>query len=388
MIGYLMHGSRNIGGGEYLLASLIRKLNRDRFRPVVFFAHRNEIIAGLEAEGVETVPLALNREMISLFRDDVARSPGHLIGFLPAALRATLAVRRAILSVGIDLLHPHDNLSKILGGVAAASAGIPAVAHCHDLLGAGFIDRMLLLVQRLLMDRIIAVSGSVQERFIQGGANPRQIRTIENGIDAARFKPGTSALSRAELSIPESHRVIGVIGMFDPVKGHVFLLRAIKRLQESGVKDLTCLIAGEGRLETELKEYVSSAGMEGQVRFLGYRRDVPDLLALMDLVVMPSLRESFGMVALEAMAMKVPVIASRIGGLEEVVEHEKTGLLVPPGDAAALAEAIRTLAEDPEMRRNMGEAGRHRVEQCFGLDSTVRRIEDLYLELLNSRMPP
>jgi len=84
------------------------------------------------------------------------------------------------------------------------------------------------------MDRIIAVSGSVQERFIQSGANPRQIRTIVNGIDAACFNPGTSALSRAGLSIPESHRVIGVIGMFDPVKGHVFLLKAIRQLRESG----------------------------------------------------------------------------------------------------------------------------------------------------------
>jgi glycosyltransferase involved in cell wall biosynthesis len=381
-IGYLAHGARNVGGGEYVLASLIRKLNRDLFCPVVFFAHRNEIIAGLEAAGVETVPLALNRKMISLFRDDVARSPGHLVGFLPAALKAVLAVRRAILSSGVDLLHPHDNLSKLLGGVAAASAGIPAVAHCHDLLGAGFIDRMLLLAQRLLMDRIIAVSGSVQERFIQSGANPGQIRTIENGIDVTRFNPGTSTLSRTDLSIPESHRVIGVIGMFDPVKGHVFLLRAIKRLQESGEKDLTCLIAGEGRLEAELKEYVSLAGLERQVRFLGYRRDVADLLALMDLVVMPSLRESFGIAALEAMAMKVPVVASRIGGLEEIVEHEKTGLLVPPGDAEALAEAIQGLVENPETRRSMGEAGRQRVEEEFSIESTIRRTEKLYLECL------
>ena len=387
-IGYLAHGARNVGGGEYVLASLIRKLNRDRFRPVVFFAHRNEIIAGLEADGVETVPLALNRKMISLYRDDVARSPGHLIGLLPAALKATLSVRRAILSSGIDLLHPHDNLSKILGGVAAASAGIPAVAHCHDLLGAGFIDRMLLLAQRLLMDRIIAVSGSVQERFIQSGANPRQIRTIENGIDATRFIPGTSTLSRADLSIPESHRVVGVIGMFDPVKGHVFLLRAIRQIRESGVNDITCLIAGEGRLEGDLRDYAKAVGIEQNVHFLGYRRDVPDLLALMDIVVMPSLRESFGIVALEAMAMKVPVIASRIGGLEEIIENEKTGLLVPPGDAAALAEAIRTLADNPEMRRKMGEAGRQRVAERFSIESTIRRTEELYLECLEGAPSP
>ena len=103
---------------------------------------------------------------------------------------------------------------------------------------------------------------------------------------------------------------------------------------------------------------------------------------------MPSLRESFGIVALEAMAMKLPVIASRIGGLEEVVEHERTGLLVPPGDAAALAEAIRTLAENPEMRRNMGEAGRQRVAEKFSIESTIRRTEALYLECLEGSPSP
>ena len=385
-IGYLTHGARNIGGGEYILASLIRKLDRDLFRPVVFFAHKNEIIAELEAEGVATVPIALNRKMISLFRDDVARSPIHLIRFFPAVFKDILAVRRAILSRGIDLLHPHDNLSKILGGVAAATAGIPAVAHCHDLLGQGFIDRMLLQAQRLLMDRVIAVSGSVQERLIQGGMDPRQIRTIENGIDVERFSPGRSSLSRAGLSIPEAHRVIGVVGMFDPVKGHVFLLKAIKRLQKTGAGNLTCLLVGEGRLEAELKAYVNATGINGQVCFLGYRRDVADLMALMDVVVMPSLRESFGIVALEAMAMKVPVIASRIGGLEEIVEHEKTGLLVTPADADALAEAIRKLADNPEMSRRMGAAGRRKVEEKFSIESTIRRTEALYRECIESAL--
>ena len=129
-------------------------------------------------------------------------------------------------------------------------------------------------------------------------------------------------------------------------------------------------------------------GSNRQVRFLGYRRDIPDLLGIMDMVVMPSLRESFGIVALEAMAMKVPVVASRIGGLEEVVEHERTGLLVPPGDADALAEAIRTLAENPEMRINMGEAGRQRVAEKFSIESTIRRTEEIYLECLGGTPGP
>ena len=141
-------------------------------------------------------------------------------------------------------------------------------------------------------------------------------------------------------------------------------------------------------MEADLRDYAKAAGIEQNVHFLGYRRDIPDLLGLTDIVIMPSLRESFGLAALEAMAMKLPVIASRIGGLEEVVEHEKTGLLVAPGDAAALAEAILRLAENPEMGKKMGEAGRRRVERCFGLESTVRRIEELYFDLLTGKMPP
>jgi glycosyltransferase involved in cell wall biosynthesis len=387
-VGYLTHGARNIGGGEYLLAALVRMLDRDLFRPVLFFAQRNEIIDRLEAEGVATVPIELNRAMISLFRDEIARSPAHLIRFLPAVGKNILVVRRAILSQGIELLHPHDNLSKILGGAAAATTGIPTVAHCHDLLGQGFVDRLLLQAQRFLMDRVIAVSGSVRDRLARGGMKPSRIRTIPNGIDLSRFVPGRSNLRRAGFSIPETHRVLGVIGMFDPVKGHVFLLRAIKRLLESGTGDLTCLVVGAGRQEAELKAFVDQAGINGQVRFLGYRRDVPDLLGLMDLLVIPSLRESFGLVAIEAMAMKVPVIASRIGGLEEIVEHGKTGMLVPPGDPAALAAAIRELADNPATRRRMGEAGRRRAVESFGIETTVRKTEELYLEILGRKAHP
>ena len=381
-VGYLTHGARNIGGGEYLMAALVRRLDRNLFRPVVFFAHRNEIIARIEADGVATVPIALNRKMISLFRDDVARSPMHAIRFFPAVFKDILSVRRAILSRGIDLLHPHDNLSKILGGVAAATAGIPAVAHCHDLLGQGFIDRMLLQAQRLLLDRVIAVSGSVRDRFVQSGTDPDKIRMVENGIDVDRFDPGRSTLSRVGLFIPAAHRVIGVIGMFDPVKGHIFLLKALRQLQTGGAKNITCLVVGDGRLEGELKAYTNAAGINGLVRFLGYRRDIPDLLAIMDMVVMPSLRESFGIVALEAMAMKIPVIASRIG-VEEIVEHEKTGLLVPPGDTGELTGAIRMLADNPVMCSNMGKEARRRVEEKFGIETTVSKTEGVYLEILN-----
>ncbi len=386
-IGYLTHGTRNIGGGEYLLASLIRGIRRDTFHPVVFFACRNTIIEGLEAVGVDTVQIPLSRGLISRYRDDVARRPGATLRLLPAAFKDVLALRRAIRTTGIDLLHPHDNLSKLLGGVAAASSGVPTVAHCHDLLGTGWLDRMLLIAQRVLMDRIIAVSGSVRDRFLRSGADPDQVRLIENGIDLARFTPGSSSLSRATFSIPEAHAVIGVIGMFDPVKGHVTLLKAIRHLQDRGVTGLCCLFVGQGRLEADLKNYVKEAGIDSMVRFLSYRRDIPDLIGIMDMVVMPSLRESFGLVALEAMAMNLPVIASRIGGLEEVVEHGRTGLLVAPGDAVVLADAIQRLTEDPGMRKEMGAAGRQRVESRFGLDSTIRRTEDLYLDLLNSGLP-
>jgi glycosyltransferase involved in cell wall biosynthesis len=381
-IGYLTHGTRNVGGGEYLLSALIQSLRKDLFRPVLFYGQKNAIVSALERNGVETIPVGLNRKLTALFRDDIARHPRKLFPLLPAVIQDAFVVRQRILSEGIDLLHPHDNFCKILGGIAARLSGIPTVAHCHDLLGNSVMDTFLLLAQKFLIDQIIAVSASVHDRFVRFAVNSKQIRTIPNGIDSQRFQPGPSNVNRSDFGIPADHVVIGAIGMFDLVKGHIFLLKALKLLRDRGIEKLTCLIVGDGRLREHLKTYVQEAGLNQQVTFLGYRRDVADLLSLMDIFVMPSIRESFGIAALEAMAMKLPVIASEVGGLAEIVEHRKTGLLLPPGDPRSLADAMETLAKDQAMRAAMGDAGRKRVENRFSLRATVTSVETLYLECL------
>jgi len=133
-----------------------------------------------------------------------------------------------------------------------------------------------------------------------------------------------------------------------------------------------------------LRNYVKENGLNNEVRFLGYRDDIPELLRKIDIVAVPSKREAFGMVAIESMAARVPVVATRVGGLPELIDNDHTGLLVPPGDTESLCMAIRYLIENPGIRKRMGEKGRKKVEKYFKIEDKIRETERLYLEVLRS----
>ena len=377
-----MHGARNVGGGEYILYLVIKNLRRDIFHPIVFYARENEIIKRLKEEDVELIRVPLNEKIISVYRDEIKKDPGNLLIYAYHLMNEIYKVIRLLTINKVDILHPHDNLSKIIGGIAAKIARVKVVAHCHDLLRNNLIDKMLLIDQLLFLDRIIAVSESVGNLFKILGRKSKKVCTIYNGIDLNKFDYETRSLSKEELNLSDDHVVIGVIGMFDRIKGHEYLFKAVEKLVFEGRTDIICLVVGEGRMRNELEEFVSSRNLGRNIRFLGYRNDIPELLKVMDVVVVPSLQESFGMVPVEAMAMKIPVIATRVGGLVEVIEDGKTGILVPPGDVGSLCMAIKQLIENPEMRKEMGEAGKKRVEEKFDILVNVRKTEQLYLECL------
>jgi glycosyltransferase involved in cell wall biosynthesis len=167
------------------------------------------------------------------------------------------------------------------------------------------------------------------------------------------------------------------VGRLIPIKGHLVLLRALARAREH-VPAATLHVAGRGALEPALREYVRELGLEDAVRFLGFVSPVQRAIEDAAVVVVPSLGEGFGMVALEAMERARPVIASAVGGLPEIVVDGETGLVVPSGDAEALAEAIVALAGDPERAAHMGAAGRERALGEFTPERSVRRVEELY----------
>ena len=383
-IAYLTHGMRNIGGGEYVLFFLIKNLNRDIFEPMVFYSHENEIIIKLRQDGFQMVQIPLNEKITSVYRDKIHMNPISILVYFRYLLSGVFQIIKLLRNYNIDILHPHDNLSKIMGGLAVKLTGGKVVAHCHDLLQESLVDRLLLFYQLIFMDRIIAVSDSVKGLFMVFGKTPDKVCTIPNGIDMNNFNNVVKRDLKKELGINNEDTVIGIIAVFDTCKGHVYLFRAIKKLVSGGMNSIVCLVIGDGRTGDELRAFVKREGLNQHIRFLGYRNDVPELLSVMDILTIPSLQESFGMAALEAMAMKVPVIATMVGGLPEIVDEGKTGMLIPPADVDALYKALKYLIQNRALRKRMGEAGREKVRERFSAITNVRKTERVYLDVLQA----
>ncbi|MCI0655807.1 MAG: glycosyltransferase, partial [Acidobacteria bacterium] len=213
-----------------------------------------------------------------------------------------------------------------------------------------------------------------------------KVVAIPNGVPLERFADRSSRdRMRASLGLDSRSRVIGSVGRLDePVKGYAVLLEALEILGRT-MPDTLCLICGDGPSRTQLEESVRERDLSAKVRFLGERQDIPLVLQALDLYVQPSLSEGFGLSVLEAMATGLPVVATKSGGLPEVVREGVTGDLVPPGDAPLLAQRIHSLLEDPARRAAYGKQGEDRARREFPLQRMVRGWSELYRELLREK---
>jgi glycosyltransferase involved in cell wall biosynthesis len=252
-IAFLMHGARNVGGGEYSIYYLIKNLRRDTFSPVVFYAFENEIIERLKDDGIPLVHVPLDKRIISVYRDAIRLTPSSLMNYARFLVRGILKTAELLQLHHVDLLHPHDNLSKIIGGFAALRAGVPVVCHCRDLLKGNIIEKMLIYHQLLFMDRIVAVSESNRALFRCFGKIPGKVVTIYNGIDLTKFTDSDGmTLKRDQFNIRADDFVIGIIGVFDRIKGHTYLFQALEMLVADGIKNIVCLVVGDGRWRARL----------------------------------------------------------------------------------------------------------------------------------------
>ena len=239
----------------------------------------------------------------------------------------------------------------------------------------GPIDRALCA----LATEVIAISRAVARRFAWA---PTKVRLIPNGIDLGRFTPRPpSASLRAALGVPPSAPIVASVGRFVEVKGYRYLLEAAAQVARARA-GVHWILVGDGELRGELEAHARSLGLAPQVHFTGWRDDIPDVLALCDVFVLPSLREAFGRVLVEAMAMGRPVVATTGGGVPDVVVDGETGLLVDPAASAPLAAAVQTLLENPGRAGHLGAAGRRRAQSTFSLTAHVDAVERAYAELL------
>lgn len=300
---------------------------------------------------------------------------------LAAALfETTVYLRRS----QADIVHTHCSVPGFVGRLAAWLAGVPVIIHTVH--GFHFHERTswparwpYLTAERwcgLVTDTLLTQNRSDLEQAERFGIGPRGHRhQIGNGIDLAQFRP-PSGRSR-----PNEVPILTCVARLEPVKNHRMLFEAAGILSRRGTPFRLRLV-GDGPLRPEYQELCRRLGITAQVEFLGYRNDVPELLAQTDIAVLTSLKEGLPRAALEAMAMGLPVVATRVPGTREVVRHGETGLVVEVGDTEGLAAALGRLIDDPALRARLGEQG-HRVALE---EFDERRVVDALRELYRSRL--
>jgi glycosyltransferase involved in cell wall biosynthesis len=356
------------GGAEKALVDLALHLDRRRFN-VSVCATRS---AGnyqplLDAAGVPS--LILQRQ---------SRWDAVKLGGLVRVLR-----RRRI-----HVLHTHLFGTNTWGRLLGTLAGVPVIiAHEHWSSKAGrevWVDRLLYR----LSDRIIVPSEASKRLVMELEQIPaRALSVVYNGVDMTQFAPQADrAAAREELGLAADNVVIGSVGRLSADKGgQDVLIRAVAEVRQAH-PEVRLVFVGDGPLRVGLEALVFELGLGEVVRFTGQRADVARLLGAFDVFVLPSLREALPIAVIEAMAVRLPVVAARIGGIPEVVEDDGTGCLVPPGDVAALAAVLERLVGDPALVARLGAAGQARVQAQFTVEHMVRRVEHLYEELTRRKL--
>ncbi len=364
-----LHNESIMGGAEISLLNLVNGLNKRLFMPHFACSREGPFIDELRK--------------IDIFPDFV-QFPAIK---WPNPVRIFNTVRnltRIIRKKQINLIHSNQPRSNLFGAIAAKIKDVPIVWH-ERCLERGRFDSDNIF--SFLPDRIICNSGAVRERFTKWKGTDTRIRTIINGVDLKKFNPESNGSSiRTEFNIDKDEPVIGTIGRIDPEKGYECFLESA-RIVLQAFKNVRFLIVGGSfnnpSLEESLHEMSKEKGIDKKTVFTGFRNDIPQILAVMDIVVLPSEIDACSRVLFESMAMSKPLVATNVGGTPEVVQDGITGLLVNPRDPSGMAGCIMKLLRNKYLAEQYGAAGRKRVEEMFTIERNTRETEKVYLELLD-----
>ncbi|MBW8848071.1 MAG: glycosyltransferase [Burkholderiales bacterium] len=353
-------GNAIVGGMETWVERFIERMPRSQFSFTALCPTEGPFAERLRAQGVEVfiVPMA----------DDPSWT----------SIQTTIALVNAR---GIDLLHAHLPRAHVLAGIAGRLTGRPVLATVHG----RQLQMLDLEVYRTLGSHLSVVCRPSYFSALGLGVSPERLSCDTNGVDTAVFRPqrpATSAL-RAALGLAPQTPLIGFVGRLSPEKGPEVFVRACLLLQQRQAQ-AHCVVAGEGPMLAELLRLSEQLGLTQRLHFLGLREDMAALYNELDVVVSSSHSEAMPLALMEAMASGLPIVATRVGGVPELVEHGVTGWLVAPGDFNDIAGRCAVLASDPELRRRMGSHGRQRATERFDLGDGAARVGRLIRRLVNS----
>jgi len=360
---HLIHHLR-VGGAETLLGELLPRLAAAGFEVHVgCLDDRGPLYDMLQERGIT----------------------GHFIGrrrgFDPLAV---WRLSRLLRNLRIDILNTHSFSAGLWGRIAAVLVRTPHVVTTVHTVAGWSQPRKQRVGNRLLQpftDRIVAVSESVQRSLIRQGLPRDAIQVIYNGIRVEGFRRSTSvAGDRKRLGLNPDGPLVGMIGRCSPEKGGSDWVRMMAHLARRDAR-VQGVLVGNGPEQASWRALATAEGVADRIRFVGIKTDIVPWLAVMDVLVCPSIQEAFGIAALEAQAAGVPVVATRMDGFLEALHDGEDALLVEPGNSAAMAEAIQALLDSPDLACRLVEGGNRNVRK-FSIETTAQRYAALYRELL------
>ncbi|MBE3099971.1 MAG: glycosyltransferase family 4 protein [Planctomycetes bacterium] len=385
-----MDGSERYGLLSFA-ESTLKAVDRRRFACVGLFMGRGEVWRRLAPACDETVDLGLG-PLLPLSR--AGRSRYHLPTMLAKAvlfLRAVVRAARAIRRARLDVVHVHAYPVHLVAGLACRMAGVPCVWHWHGPFQHGGVARLATRVGFwCLADHVACIS-----RFVLETLPPqvqRRASVVYNGVDTGRIAGGQQhGVLRRRIAVPEGTPLVGLFGAIMERKGHEYFIRAAARVVQRSPDVRFVILGHEDEIcrlrygfESRYRRLAEELGVGRSVIFAGYIPDASLLMADCDIICMPTIPigrdsgEGFGLVMAEAMAAGVPVIATSCGAPPEVIEDGVSGILVPPRDERALAQAIGALFKDDDRRRRMGQAAQRRIQDFFDVGRTARAMADVY----------
>lgn len=281
----------------------------------------------------------------------------------------------------VDIIHTHDFRSDMYGLISAKRLGIPVVSTCHGWIANDVKGHIYTHLDKFLLrffDRIIVVSARMQAHLQSHGIAENRIATVQNALVVDNYRPDREDRSfRVNLNIPQRHRLVGNIGRLSPEKCQDLFLRAGAELLRYD-SEISFVLVGIGPEETRLRELASQLGITDHVVFAGYRSDMQQVYNSLDLVVQSSSTEGMPNVVLEALLMRVPVVATDVGGTGEILTNGQTGLLIPPQDIEALVAGMRKILMSPSAASEWVDAGEQHVRANFSHNVRLERIMAVY----------
>ncbi len=358
-----------VGGAEKVIADINQDLDRGKFETQIWCIARGGSIADeLQEKGAAVKILGIS----SYF------NPVNI-------LKLTTLLKKE----NPDIVHTHGYFASVIGRIAAKYARVPVIFnHVHSTYWD--YKKRNLFIEKLLSKHtqtIICCSEAVRD-FVTNNEKIDLSKTvvIYNGVDEERFSHFNNvSAAKMELGIEPDDPVIGTVSSLTPHKGHKYVLLAARKILET-FSSTKFLFVGDGGLKEKLEDQANNLKISSNVIFTGTRKNIPELLNLMDIFVLPSSsREGLGISIIEAMAVEKPVVATDIGGIPEVVDNGKTGILIPPQNAEAIAKAVIELLFHPGKAKEMGRLGRLRIIDKFTTKRMISDIENLYRNLFNQK---